>query len=107
MSQKQKIAVVIVAVALAVAFAILYGQFSAQAPTTGTSKESVRTDSVGNAPAQKADAGPVSVDAVVDGLAAEALQDDSAFQEEVGTSALDDESDALNDITQSYDENEL
>jgi hypothetical protein len=105
MSKKQMLAAAVGIGMAAVLFACLYGYLSrSKTEVERTEEPKQQTNFV---LPNESSSGPVSVDGVVDGLMDEASLDLELFQKEVAQSALDEESQALNDITQSYDENEF
>ena len=114
MNTKQKIVAVFGILVVVVGFVLLLGQRTAQAPSTGESASALAPTPISTQSAVKSDTNgstsnePVTVDGIVAGISKEADSDTAAFNEEIGdSSAVDGETQALNDVTQSYDENSL
>lgn len=106
MTKKQKLIIGSGVAVIVVIVSFLYRQSGVQSPVApqGTTTTTLQAPS----DAASIPAGPMSVDDVAKDISDEIDQDKTVFEEETGDNAsLDEESQALNDIDQTYDQNQF
>lgn len=114
MTQNQKIIGGVLVVVAVIFFAVLYNQFSSNKSANGVQEfvdNSIAGQDVAKSnPSQIQESIPETPDAAVDAIVSDAsLSDDSAFQSEINgeQNAIKESGDEINNLTQTYDENQL
>lgn len=110
MSQTNKVVIgIAVAVSLLV-FAVMYGRFAADTPSSGTKTNVSQEGSVKNpVTTESAVVVPATPDAAVDDILKTAEQDDQSLEDEASgeVDSVKGEGEEMNNFSQTYDENDL
>lgn len=109
MSQTNKIAIGVAVAAALLIFAVMYGRFMADTPSSGTKTNVSQEKSVKSPVTESAVVVPATSDAAVDDILKAVDQDDQSLEDEASgeVDSVKSEGEEMNNFSQTYDENEL
>lgn len=110
MSQKQKVFVGVILIVVMVLFGIIYAQFSSPVSTRDASSvNTVRSNQQKEKNSSETVSIPATPDAAVDAIVNDATLDEQALQDDAANEqeAIIESGEDINNLTQTYDENQL